>query len=524
MRYGDRQLNKNPWVVLNQQALRFPSERDEEATFGPSRLAEVLLFTLLLTVILLRVHPWNCLIGYDQPKQAYASLEMIQDGHWWYPHLPTGHPATKPPLMGWLSAALYTLSGGWWEGAWRLPSLIAFFSTLILLKRAARSAGGPWSAYAAVGVFSINMFSIRIATLIRTDMLLTLLIFSGGLMIWTRIREREEWNGRSRLLLTCIVLTSCFTKGPVIYVYLLLPLLVWRGLARGRTDTAHAWSGWTPWLVPGVVFLIWILFGCYLDPHFFQRVVLREFGGNFAAVTVEGGGQTFATGRHFGMILTYPLQLLHRLFPWSLALGVWACVDRTGRKRLMADRSSIWLLTWITVSVLLMSLVPNKRADRIFPVVPPLALLFASIFQVASWGEHPARKKRQLTYALTLIAFLLWGFYSAFVVLKDQSNPERNEECARRIFCLDVMAWERSENQKVPLVGPISDREQSLLIYLRRTAWISHEQGAKRLTQGKAILAPLNDFTKVPCSIILPPSDPQRPEASYALGKGVCAP
>ena len=490
---------------------------------GPGIGAKVLLGVALLVLVLLRGHPWDCFMGYDQAKQAYVSLEMIQDGAWWFQHLPTGRPATKPPLMGWISAAIYSVSGGWWVGAWRLPSLLAFLATLFALARAARSAGGAWGAYAAVGLFALNMFTLRIATLVRTDMLLAMLIFFGGVAIWQKIRTGAAWSLRSRLLLTCIVLASCFTKGPVIYVYLLLPLLVWRWLERRRTDSSRAWPGWWPWLAPGAVFLLWIAIGSHLDPVFFRMVVLREFGGNFASVTVDGSGHALAAGRHFGMILTYPLQLLHRLFPWSIALLAWAILDKEGRRRLLADRGARWLLVWLFTSVLLMSLVPNKRADRIFPAIPPLALLFASALQAATGGPRPAPNPRRIVYALTVLAFLLWGSYAVFTVLTDRSNRERNEERARRDFCTQVQAWERTEHRTVKIAGPVSDGEQSLLLYLGRTTWLSRDDVAKELARGTALLAPLNDLTNRPCTIVLPPPDPGRPDSSYALAVGQVA-
>jgi 4-amino-4-deoxy-L-arabinose transferase-like glycosyltransferase len=505
-------------MAHGQHNLRMQAGDDLVFSSCPGRLAEALLFIALLSLILLRAHPWDCLVGYDQAKQAYASLEMIQDGSGWYPHLPTGHPATKPPLMGWISAALYAISGGWWEGAWRLPSLLAFFVTLSILKRAARRAGGAWGAYAAAGVLAVNMFTIRMATLVRTDMLLAMLIFAGGVLIWHKIRGDAAWTWRSRLLLAGIVLASCFTKGPVVFVYLLLPLLVWRWLVRRRPDAARAWSGWSPWLIPAAIFFLWIFIGRRLDPQFFQMVVLREFGGNFAAVTVDGSGHALATGRHFSMILTYPLQLLHRLFPWSIVLVAWAVVDRDGRRRLMADRGSRWLLVWFSVSVLLMSLVPNKRADRIFPVVPPLALLFASAIRAASWRARPAWNPRRIIYALTVVAVLLWGGYAAFTVLKDSGNRERSEERARRDFCVQVRAWEHAQKRSVKVVGPVSDREQSLLVYLRRTTWLSRDDMAKELARGSALLAPLNELTSHPCVIVLSPPAPGRVEGCYALG------
>ena len=68
----------------------------------------------MLVVFILRDVPWR-LDEFDQAKQAYTSLEMVQTGHWWFQHQPGRQSvATKPPLVGWTSAAIYDLTGGQW--------------------------------------------------------------------------------------------------------------------------------------------------------------------------------------------------------------------------------------------------------------------------------------------------------------------------------------------------------------------------------------------------------------------------
>jgi hypothetical protein len=47
--------------------------------------------------------PWQ-LDDYDQAKQAYTSLGMIKEGRWFYQQTPHERVATKPPLVGWVSA------------------------------------------------------------------------------------------------------------------------------------------------------------------------------------------------------------------------------------------------------------------------------------------------------------------------------------------------------------------------------------------------------------------------------------
>ena len=50
----------------------------------------------------------------------------------------------------------------------------------------------------AVGAFGLNLLSVRLATLVRTDMPLALVIFLLGLLIWQKIRAREPWQLRER--------------------------------------------------------------------------------------------------------------------------------------------------------------------------------------------------------------------------------------------------------------------------------------------------------------------------------------
>src|ERR1041384_2602863 len=78
-----------------------------------------LLITLLFAIANL---PWQ-LDDYDQAKQAFTSFEMIKEGHWFYQQTPHERVATKPPLVGWISAGLFTVTRSW-ELAWRLQSFL----------------------------------------------------------------------------------------------------------------------------------------------------------------------------------------------------------------------------------------------------------------------------------------------------------------------------------------------------------------------------------------------------------------
>jgi 4-amino-4-deoxy-L-arabinose transferase-like glycosyltransferase len=91
--------------------------------------------TLILLLWAVTNLPWQ-LDDYDQAKQAFTSFEMIKEGHWLYQRTPNEKVATKPPLVGWISAALFEGTKSW-EIAWRLPSFLAALAILALLYHAA---------------------------------------------------------------------------------------------------------------------------------------------------------------------------------------------------------------------------------------------------------------------------------------------------------------------------------------------------------------------------------------------------
>ncbi len=163
--------------------------------------------------------PWQ-LDDYDQAKQAFTSFEMIKEGRWFYQQTPHEQVATKPPLVGWISAGLFALTRSW-EVAWRLPSLLAAIALAVLLFRCAGSAYGSIAGLVALSAFGLNLLSPRLATLVRTDMPLAFVIFLIGLLIWQKIGGQEEWKSRDRVYLFALLTVAMLIKGPIVYAFLL---------------------------------------------------------------------------------------------------------------------------------------------------------------------------------------------------------------------------------------------------------------------------------------------------------------
>jgi len=412
-----------------------------------------------LSVVLFAIAnlPWQ-LDDYDQAKQAFTSFEMVKEGHWLYQHTPHERVATKPPLVGWMSAALFAVMRSW-EIAWRLPSLVAAVALAVVLFRAAKDAYGKVAAVIAVGAFGLNLLSPRLATLVRTDMPLALVIFLIGLLIWQRVRHEDEWKLRDQVYVFVLLTAAMLIKGPIVYAFLLPGIALFQ-LRRGRTrsprapktNSGSAWPGWWPWVASLAIFLIWVGGGIRFQPEFYEEVVMREFVGRF--------GETIHRPQP---LLFYLPHLLHKFAPWSvLMIGIAAVGLRSRNWRLRSvfremSPETFWLLCWSVGGLIVMSLIPSKRVDRISPVIPPLCLLLAA--QVAL-----ARVYRWSAIALAF-AILFTGGYTGWKVI----TGYRDHRDALVVFGRNVRHEMEAHRWRY---GVVSAKDEGLLLYLRKTSFV----------------------------------------------------
>ena len=380
------------------------------------RRGEWKLLAIIVGLFILRDLPWR-LDEYDQAKQAFTSLEMVQAGHWGFQHTPGNRSvATKPPFIGWISAGLYGLTGGNWELAWRLPSLLAALVLVGLLWRAGEILWPGWGGTLAAGAFALNQLAPRIAALVRTDMPLTLWITLVGLIVWKhagRGAAARPWSAdparpRSSFLegddatrrfvrglspdrwaVFFLLLAAMMTKGPVVYAFLLPGMaahsLLMRHRAKkepGSSAPPGIWGGWWHWTLPLVPFLFWLERGMVTVPGFYQQVVLREFLGRFTV------GE--AAVHHNQPVYFYFGHLMWRWAPWSVLLLAVRVRAHNAWWNLWRDPGHLWLVCWAAGGLVLLSLVPSKRVDRIFPVIPPLCLLtVAALRRAEETGSDP---------------------------------------------------------------------------------------------------------------------------------------
>jgi 4-amino-4-deoxy-L-arabinose transferase-like glycosyltransferase len=430
-------------------------------------------FVVALTIVLWGVAnlPWQ-LDDYDQAKQAFTSFEMVKQGHWIYQHTPNGWVATKPPLVGWFSAGLFSVIRSW-ELAWRLPSFLAGVALLFLIARVAAGAYGGAAALVAASAFGLNLFTPRLASLVRTDMPLALILFVIGWLIWEKIRRRETWKERDRLIFFLLLSAAMLIKGPIVYAFLLPGIVAFQWRMRKAGEGATAWPGWWPWLASLALFLAWAVGGILFVPEFWEHVALREFAGRFSEAMHRSQPIYF-----------YLPHFLHRFAPWSFLLIVLPLLGAREQRLQARDwpqalsQETFWLVAWSLGGLLVMSFVPSKRIDRVFPIVPPLCLLLAAqVAALRTRGTLRVATERCCAIAIVFACLFTTGYAVGKIVLGYRQNT-----AAFATFGKAVRQEAAVHGWNYEIVG---GEDEGMALYLRRTEFIEPDQAAAGWKSGK---------------------------------------
>jgi hypothetical protein len=162
---------------------------------------------------------------------------------------------------------------------------------------------------------------------------------------------------------------------------------------------------------------------------------------------------------------------------------------------------TFWLLCWSVSGLVAMSLIPSKRVDRIFPIIPPLCLLLATqvgkcvacshgsvsrssasnldltrLRRMATKNEAQSRIYRWSSVAL-ILSILITGGYTVFKVI----SGYRDHRDALVVFGRDVRHEAEAHHWRYEVV---SAKDEGLLLYLRKTHFIDRDRAVAEWNRG----------------------------------------
>lgn len=314
----------------------------------------LVLYVFSLLVLLPLVYVFGT--GIMEARNLISAQSMALDHDWLIPHLFTEIRLNKPPLPVWLTVPVFLLDP--------VPSMFALHLPVILVT-------------GLLGVFCFDLYRTLFrdektafyAGLVISSMLLTLKLGTTNswdiysVVFMTGALACLMQSGRGSLIAGVLLMAaSVLSKGPVQLYTMLLPFLASLLIFRRPV----------PWKRLAVI----LFGGCLLGSLWYLYVYLAV--PRVAASVAQGEVSAWSTMHtaSFFFYLSFPGFAGAWALPCLAGLGSrW--LDNSGEHK----KELAFFLGWFLLSLLLLSLVPEKKERYLMPAMVPLALLTAQVLR-----------------------------------------------------------------------------------------------------------------------------------------------
>ncbi len=327
------------------------------------------LLLLLLTCAAIFFVNLNSLpVNIMEARNFITAREMLTDGNWLLTTI-NGEPRyQKPPLPTWLtafSAAIFGIKSIW---ALRLPAAIMTLFLVLFSYKFAKNItlispfGGDRETdkrYAFISslILATSFYIVASARDGQWD-IYTHGFMMGCIYLLYLFFTEEKLKYRNAILAGLFFGCSFLSKGPVSFYALLLPFLIAFGIVYKYKNFK---SKWLPLLVFMLVsFLVsswWHWYTLKFDP---------------AAAEI--------TKKETTNWISYETKPLYYYWSFFTQSGVWTIPAFIGllypylKNRVFNKKAYLFTLLWTLISVILLSVIPEKKSRYLLPVLIPLAL------------------------------------------------------------------------------------------------------------------------------------------------------
>jgi 4-amino-4-deoxy-L-arabinose transferase-like glycosyltransferase len=293
--------------------------------------------------------------------------EMVWDNHWLIPTM-NGEPRiTKPPLPTWITAFASILAGKSEEpSVLRLPaSIIASLMVFALWGFIRSVSKDPWLPIISALIFATSPLVIDMGRRGSWDIYCHSFMMLG---IWTLSHgmNKKETSYGIFLFSGSLISLSFMSKGPVAFYTLFFPFFVSHMIVFGLGNMRKQYKGLIlAFLVFLVLSILWPGFIYFNYPDMFTQVALQETAA--------------WTNRH-----VKPFYFYAHFAAYS---GVWVIFVLTGLIRPYVSKKTgppenyRLILIWLILSLLLLSILPEKKERYLLPAMVPISMLAGTMWR-----------------------------------------------------------------------------------------------------------------------------------------------
>lgn len=366
-----------------------------------------LLLLLLICAAIFFVNLNSLPVNIMEARNFITAREMLNDGHWLLTTI-NGEPRyQKPPLPTWLtafSAAIFGIKSVW---ALRLPAAImTIFLVLFSYKLAKKLTSEKLYAFISSLTMATSFYIVASARDGQWD------IYTHGFMaiciyLLYLFFTKETHKYRNALLAGLFFGCSFLSKGPVSLYALLLPFLLAFGIVYKYRNFKSRWLPLLAFLaVAFVVSSWWHWYTLTFDP---------------AAAEI--------TKKETTNWISYEIKPFYYYWSFFTQSGVWtipafiALLYPYLKNRVFNKKAYRFTFLWTMLSVILLSLIPEKKSRYLLPVLIPMALNTGFYIEYLFRRFKELKDKREtipVFFNFGLIGFIGIAFpIGGYIFLKD---------------------------------------------------------------------------------------------------------
>lgn len=352
-----------------------------------------LLLLVLVCIAIFFVNLDAIFINIMEARNFVTAREMINLDHWIFTTLNDEPRYEKPPLPTWMTAISMLLFGMKSLFALRLPAAIMGTLTVVFIYKLGLKFTLSRKYAFLSGLIAATSFYILYSGRdgqwdIHTHAYMVMAIY-GIYKLFTEETSKYSNAVISGLLIGC----SFLSKGPVSMYALLLPFLIAFGVV-------YKYRNFRSRILPVLIILItatavsasWSLYVYYFDTHAVSRITDKE------------------TGRW----LDYNVRPFYYYWSFVIQSGIWTIPAFVGllypylKNRVFNKPGYKFTLWWTLASVVLLSIIPEKKSRYLLPVLIPLALntAFYIEYLFRRFDMMPKKERWVVYFNFGLIAFI----------------------------------------------------------------------------------------------------------------------
>ena len=299
-----------------------------------------------------------------ESRNFTAAREMLEKGNWLHPTMNGEQRLEKPPLPTWITALTMAIFGQDNLTLLRLPAILSgmllVFFLFMLVRELSDDKDLP---FLTAGTAATSFYILFMARDNSWDIYCHSLML-GAIWLIHKSFKKPDWI--TFIGAGILMGLSFLSKGPVSFYSLLLPYLIVRGIT-------HRWK------VPGPVRI-------KLFTMITITLILSLWWPVFTFLTNQDSA-VYVAQKESAAWINRNVRPFYHYWSFPVQSGIWiimasvALVWPYAKKRIEPIINYWPIAAWVWISVLLLSLFPEKKERYLMPTLIPLAILAAAYFR-----------------------------------------------------------------------------------------------------------------------------------------------